>query len=650
MQESTVLDLSKLNWTLEGWRPFAWRLERSRETGGALKADVGPIPARVPGSVQENLRREDLLPNWNVGLQSRACEWTEHRHWLFEAELPSRAPGSGPVVLAADGLDYSGWILVDNVEVAAFQGTLVPHRFNLGESVTDGQPHRLAIVFDEPPREQGQIGYSSRSRFFKPRYTYSWDWTPRMVAIGIWDRLHLETGMAARFQVDKVLASLDEDLATGRVRVTATLEETAGAHHLEAELLDGDSPVATKRIPVSETMALDLAAPVSPWWPNGLGEAKTYRLVLRMLDETDAVLVKTERSVGFKRVEWRPCEGAPEDAEPWICVVNGTPCFLQGVNWVPPKLNYADANEADYRALTDLYRDMGCTIIRVWGGALLEKEWFYRQCDEAGIMVWQEFPLSSSGIENLPPDAPEAIATLTDIARSYIHRRAHHPSLLLWCGGNELTDTDTVPVDTTHPAIRAMADVVSEEDPDRRFLATSSSGPTFYALPENMGKGLHHDVHGPWGLGQPGVPDMEGWKTYWANDDALFRSETGMPGAQSLEAMQRYRGEEAVWPPITPYWRHTASWWTQWDRLKDQFGDMDEAEGLPAYIAHTQAVQADAYATAAAACKARFPRCGGFIIWEGHDCFPCPANNSVIEFPATPKPAYHLLRRIFRGK
>jgi beta-mannosidase len=38
-------------------------------------------------------------------------------------------------------------------------------------------------------------------------------------------------------------------------------------------------------------------------------------------------------------------------------------------------------------------------------------------------------------------------------------------------------------------------------------------------------------------------------------------------------------------------------------------------------------------------CKGRFPRCGGILLWCGHDCYPCPANTSIIDFYCEPKPA-----------
>ncbi len=29
-----------------------------------------------------------MLPDWNVGLNYRLCEWVENRHWIYEASIP----------------------------------------------------------------------------------------------------------------------------------------------------------------------------------------------------------------------------------------------------------------------------------------------------------------------------------------------------------------------------------------------------------------------------------------------------------------------------------------------------------------------------------------------------------------------------------
>ncbi len=640
--------LSRLSWTLEGWRPYAWMLGR-KPGASHIQADIAPVSARVPGSVQAALLAAGLLPDWHLGVHSRDCEWVEHRHWLFETTIPAAwTPPGEQAVLVAEGLDYAGWVLVDNVEVARFAGALAPHRFDLTAQISDGRPHRLSICFDEAPPEQGQIGYSSRSRYFKPRYPYSWDWCPRLVPVGVWDALCLETGSSAAFRLDRVRATLAGDYATGRIEAAVGTESPAAeGMTVHAILLDGERECGRARTPLEQagaTVALDGLA-VQPWWPNGAGEQKLYTLEVRVVDAHGAPVWRAERQAGFRHIAWRACEAAPEGALPWICEVNGTPVFLQGANWVPPRIAYHDVTEEDYRALIGLYREMGCNALRVWGGGILEKETFYDLCDQAGIFVWQEFPLSSSGVENLPPDLPEAMATLAGIARSYIARRAHHASLLLWCGGNELTLADATPVDASHPCIAALRRVVEEEDPGRRFLPTSPSGPEFYAHAAAYGKGRHHDIHGPWGMA--GFAGLEAWRAYWEGDDALFRSEVGMPGAMDADLILKYADGMACWPPEGEYWGHTAAWWTQWDRLQAQFEHMGPEAGLRAYVQQTQAYQAAAYAVAAACCKQRFPKCGGFLIWMGHDCFPCPANNSVIDFERRPKPAYFALQQVF---
>jgi beta-mannosidase len=654
------VDLTGLDWQLRGWRPFQWVMAKSMETGGDLLAELGPFPARVPGSVQQALLNAGVIEDWHIGVNSRACEWVEHRQWEFSAAMPAgTVPQGERVVLDAQGLDYSGWILVDGKKVARFEGTLIPHRFDLTEALSDGNEHLLSLVFDEPPREQGQLGYTSQSRWFKPRYPYSWDWCPRVVPVGVWDTLVLQCGAAGALDLAYVRATLAQDNATGRVELAIDLDEAIGAKTsigpITAVLRDGQHEIghaSANAGPGHTEMSLD-ALPITPWWPNGHGEAKTYSLDIEAAVGND--VWRQRRTLGFRRVEWLPCDDAPEGAEPWICTVNGKPIFLQGVNWVPPRVCYHDTTEAEYRCLIDLYRDMGCTILRVWGGGILERELFYSLCDEAGILVWQEFPLSSSGVDNWPPEDPAVIKRLTAIASSYIRRRGHHASLLLWCGGNELLGggpegpgQDGVPVGYDHPCIAAMRDVVETQDPGRRFLPTSASGPWEWGTREKFGSGQLHDVHGPWGFGA-GCDDLDAWRAYWSEDDALFRSEVGMPGAHDLDMLRYYSHGADTWPPTTEYWLHTSSWWRQWDRFKDRLADLPPEDAMAEYVKLTQADQAEAYAIAATACKERFPRCGGFVIWMGHDCFPCPANNSVIDFGRRPKPAYFALKEVFAG-
>lgn len=641
-------DLSALDWQLTGWHPHFWRNRISMETGIGLHANIGPIPGMVPGSVQASLRAANLLPDWNEGMNSLQCEWVENRHWVYEATLPAAWLAAGSrAILHCEGLDYQGYIYVNGREAGHFIGTFVPHTFDLTDYLHDGD-NRLTIVFTEIPDYIGQVHYTSRITEWKARFNYVWDWVPRLVQVGFWDAMRLE------MRADDVLESLrlytayDAQLGRGQVTLHATAA-IAQATALEAVVTGAAGEVVHRQYAIAPEMTCTLdELEVDAWQPNGNGAQPLYTVQVRLLATDGAVLAEETRRVGFRQITWKACAGAPADAEPWICCVNGVDIFLQGANWVPLRPFFADVTEEQYRRQLTLYRDLGFNLLRVWGGAVLEKEIFYQLCDELGLLVWQEFPLSSSGIDNWPPEDPQAIAEMRDIVASYIERRQHHPALLLWCGGNELqgsldgqkTGTGK-PVDYTHPMMAMMRDMVAEFDPTRRFIPTSSSGPRFYASAEDYGKGLHHDVHGPWGMAGP----LEQWYQYWDSDDALFRSETGFPSASPAAMIRQFGGALALPANRENTWYlHSAAWWIQWD---DYLAEGGAADDLDAYVAWSQQRQALAYAYAARVCKSRFPACGGFMIWMGHDAFPCPISNAVIDYDGTPKPAAFALAEVF---
>lgn len=640
------IDLSDFSWQLLGWRPFMWKLENSMETKNLLPPDIGPLPASVPGTVQKTLLAAGILEDWLVKCNSLACEWVEHRHWEYFTKLSGQEwPSGHRIMLAAEMLDYSGWILIDSTEIASFNGSLVPHRLDLTDQLRDGKEHLLRIIFDVPPREQGQVGFTSQSVHFKPRYNYSWDWCPRFVPIGISGPLHLLSDLDAEFRLNKVRCEFDG--SSGRVFLDYDYAVTESAERLQLKLRLFDlkaeiTGMSFELVPGSTQVVMD-APKVKAWWPNGCGEARTYQLVVEITDGKGHVLWRQSRNAGFKNVRWQPCQGAAADALPWICEVNGRAIFLQGVNWTPLLMNYADVPAEMYRDILTKYRDLGCNLLRVWGGALLETELFYDLCDELGLMVWQEFPLSSSGIDNAPPDSVEIMRKLDPIARGYIRRRAHHPSLLMWCGGNELMNVMGIPSSPSQPCLAMLGKIVEEEDPGRRFVHTSPSGPRFGVATADYGKGLHHDVHGPWGM--MGMRGIDGWRTYWQEDDAMFRSEVGMPGASSEALIHKYCGD-AAWPATNWVWRHSCAWHIYWQRFT-HLQDLAPAEALQAYVRQTQQEQSETLAIAASACKGRFPRCGGILIWMGHDCFPCPINNSIIDFEGNCKPAYYALQEVF---
>jgi beta-mannosidase len=129
----------------------------------------------------------------------------------------------------------------------------------------------------------------------------------------------------------------------------------------------------------------------------------------------------------------------------------------------------------------------------------------------------------------------------------------------------------------------------------------------------------------------------------------LFRSEVGAPGAASAEIIRKYAGNEPIMPVgEAPIWSNPTTWWREEHVFKAEH-DGRAAESVEEYVAWSQKRQAEALSYAIRSCKKRFPSCGGIIIWMGHDCFPCPANTSLIDFDLNDKPAAKAVEEAFKS-
>ncbi|WP_315822898.1 glycoside hydrolase family 2 TIM barrel-domain containing protein [Paraflavitalea speifideaquila] len=98
---------------------------------------------------------------------------------------------------------------------------------------------------------------------------------------------------------------------------------------------------------------------------------------------------------------------------------------------------------------------MNLNLIRIWGGALLERPEFYKACDKYGMLVFQDFWMSGdcNGRWQDPKKAEDQATRrkypddhdlfLRSVADG-IKLIRNHPSLAIWCGGNEITPPDDI--------------------------------------------------------------------------------------------------------------------------------------------------------------------------------------------------------------
>jgi beta-mannosidase len=271
--------------------------------------------------------------------------------------------------------------------------------------------------------------------------------------------------------------------------------------------------------------------------------------------------------------------------------------------------------------LLGLAAESGANLVRVWGGGLVETPEFYDACDRLGLLVWQEFSQSSSGIESRPSDDPAFVALLERDAREIVPRLRHRASLAIWGGGNELDGDDST------PALAALQGVVQELDPGRAWLATSPLGEA--------------DVHGPWEH-----QGLRGHYEHWESRTSRLHSEFGVEGMTNRAALEALIDEEHRWPcdRSNPVYEHLGAWWNNAPFVQEAFGgaiaDVDTMRRASQWLQ---------YEGLRYAVEATLRRGAGAIPWQLNESYPNAWCTAVVDWHGEPKPAYWGVRRAYLG-
>ena len=169
-------------------------------------------------------------------------------------------------------------------------------------------------------------------------------------------------------------------------------------------------------------------------------------------------------------------------------------------------------------------------------------------------------------MQSAPSTDPAFVALMRSEAERIVPTRAHHPSLLLWGGGNEL-DEGGVPLDDARsPVLGALHAVVAERDPDRSWLPTSPTGPEFHNRLDRIRANPlgQHDVTGR------GSTRGSGSHYTLANAGTpLAHTEFGVEGMTNLRSLEALIPPEDRWPAdrTNPVYRHLGEWWNNRRRV-----------------------------------------------------------------------------------
>ncbi|WP_274650805.1 glycoside hydrolase family 2 protein [Paenibacillus humicola] len=619
-------------------------------------------PGTVPGTVLHDLWVNGEVPDPYFERNSLLVEWVPQRTWLYRKtfSVPESLRGRR-VKLQFKGVDYAAQFFLNGVKLGEHEGMYTPAEFEVADLLLYGGDNLLAVVIGKAPDEQPQVSKTEYVRTHKSRMTYGWDFCPRMIHQGIWDDVCLDVTGPAAIEDVYVRPELRDDFSAARLSVSAAVSSPERVWaQVKTVIRFGGCDIASHEAAYTLEPGMNrLNAAVTLdrpklWQPNGSGSGAPhlYEAIVNVSvpDETEpsrglSLSASRTTAFGIRKVEFMRNDTPDLEARPYTLVVNGRKTYIKGWNWVPIDVMYGVERPAKLERLLQLAKRAGVNMLRVWGGGLIEKDAFYELCDRYGIMLWQEFIQSSSGIANKPSEKPEFLAMMEGEARQIVPRRRNHPSLVIWCGGNELQDKDEAPLDDREPVLGILRRVAEELHPDALWLPTSPSGRLFLNSLDNIERdpdGLH-DVHGPWEH-----QGLQGQYELYNRGTSLLQSEFGVEGMTNLKTLRRTISAANEWPASkdNPVYFHRGAWWNNEPLVTASFGG--EIRGLAQLIRASQFLQAEGLRYAVESHLRRRWRNSGTLPWQFNEPFPNAYCTSALDYFAMPKPAYYAVARAYR--
>lgn len=627
------------------------------------------LDAQVPGEVHLDLVRAGILTDPRYGVNVLSARWVEECMWAYRTEfdVPTEAV-SGHAWLYFECLDYTARIVLNGAEIGRHANSFLPCRLAVTGKLKAGR-NVLAVhlesglfeVADKPiaPYETTRSDLLTKRQWLRKstQQAGNMDWSNRLLNIGIQGEVKMEW-TPAPIRLDRLvpLAEVSPDLSTGTVivrqfieglngedkatkaRLTAKLEESGASGSADIDVVSGLHPYElTLRIEKPEL-----------WWPREHGLQRLY--TLRVTVEIEGLLIGESRAkIGFRRIQFNQSPH-PNQGLYFMLEVNNRPVFAKGANMIPADMIQADIDRSRYEKLIALAAEANFNFLRVWGGGFYESDAFYEACDEHGIMVWQDFSYAALAV---PAHDPVWHDNVMAESIYQVRRLTRHPSLIAWCGNNEMEiwsytgfySAKDRPRLVDHGLFHlALPRMLKQEDPTRYYQPSSPYSPDLVS-PMDDHSGDQH----PWNIGMRNTDFRD-----YRNMTCRFADEGGALGPRSYPTMT-----DAL--PIGQQYAHSFAWevhdnaiagmeepscsdgmLAQWLglRIEDMsledyayWGGLLQGEGLSGYICNFRRRMFDSAAA---------------VFWMFNDCWPTNRSWSIVDYGLRRVPAFWHVKRAFR--
>lgn len=609
--------------------------------------------ATVPGTIHTDLLAHGLIPDPYAGENEKQVQWVGAQKWHYRTTFNcSELQHFSHAELVLEGLDTHADLFVDGDKILSTHNSFRSYRLPLKPEWRTGN-HELLIVF-HPAEALDSIAaaqYGSKlpdNRTFsrKPGYQYGWDWGPKLVTCGItapvtivgWNALKVISAQVTTLAIHPRYATMmaetelhaDDSLS---VTFTVSVAETGETAEKKTALKPGINHIA---------IPFKVKNP-KLWWPNGSGKPSLYHLTIQGEKLSPNITIP----FGIRTTEL--ITSTDHSGSGFYFRISGKDIFAKGANYIPQDNFTPRKTDDDYRRLLISSARQGFNMVRVWGGGTYERDIFYHLCDSLGLMVWQDFMFACY----FPPATPEMVEEISLEAEYQVKRLRRHPSVVLWCGNNEIdeawhnwgyqkvygyTAADTARVWGDYQRIfhQLLPGILQRLDPGRPWWPSSPM----------IGWGRQESLKSG---------DMHYWGVWWGNEPfEIYRQKTGR--FMSEYGFQSYAHPATIghWsgnadslsprhPHIAAHQKHPTGGATIETYLKREFNipaDFDH------YIYLSQVLQARGMAVAIESHRMASPDCMGTLFWQLNDCWPV-TSWSAIDYFGRPKAFFHHLRRLF---
>ncbi len=639
-----------------------WNLFCHKETGGhnppfgvlPQKSEaLFSAPAAVPGEVQTDLFAAGIEPdpffgdNYYRYIKYEACGWVYEKAFIYTPE------SGNDVFLRFGGIDTVADIFLNGVFLGHTENMLTEQVFSVKEFLVPGENTLAVHVFSAvnfirhkpyPVSVQGDGDRMQLPYLRKAAHSVGWDIFPRMMTAGLWRDVELCSLPPTRITETYFAVSNVGDRGARlrwAVRFASDLDDLEDFElRIEGACRDRHFGFTVKPAFTAANGSHNVTDPYL-WWPSGYGEPNLYTVNVRLFYKGALMDEKTER-IGLRSVKLE--RDFTPGQQKFQFYVNNVPVFLRGSNHVPTDVFHARAKDRAAQT-ADLYQELGCNVIRSWGGGIYEDDVFYDKCDENGIFIWQDFAFGNA----LYPQDGSMDENVAAEAEKLIKRIRSHPSVLVYAADNEIgmvyshmeyPDADKI---CNRIAEEVLRTAVSQHDPYRQLLQSS---------PEV-----------PFGFTVDNVPEQHTWGArawykddYYKHSSASFIGEAGYHGCPAEESLRRFIPEEDLWPPFNRSW---AAHSTEDLRTNEGLGRIrlmtDQAELLCGHKAKdldelvlvSQFAQAEAVKFFIERSLYLRPKRTGVIWWNAIDGWP-QISDAVVDHYGRRKQAFEVIRRAQR--